>query len=93
MNGPSSLARSRHTVIGAQCRTTRQELVVLPPLRYSTSAIGRSTFEAERPGGREIDDELELGRLHDRQQIDEVRRLREITRAQLVQRDPTQPLH
>jgi hypothetical protein len=32
-------------------------------------------------------------RLHDRQQIDEVRRLREITWAQLVQRDPTQPLH
>src|SRR6516165_1679605 len=27
----------------------------------------RWNFEAERPGGREIDDELELGRLHDRQ--------------------------
>jgi len=27
---------------------------------------GRWDFEAECPGGRKIDDELELGRLHDR---------------------------
>ena len=51
---------------------------MVPPSRLThsitssarASSVG-GTFEAERPGGLEVDDQLELGRLHDRQ----VRRL------------------